>query len=77
MVARYWWRYLLALVVGVAAPAVLFGNSPITFLLAGLTLGVVTRDLSRYRAMAGIWPAIEAVFDWDKIDALLAGRQDP
>lgn len=70
LIASYGWRYLLALVIGLAAPAILLGNTPITFLAAGLTLGVVARDLSRFRVLAMTWSVFGEVFDWARIDRL-------
>ncbi|MEI2689856.1 MAG: hypothetical protein V9H69_09110 [Anaerolineae bacterium] len=65
-----WWRYLLA--VGVTAIAVLILPTALSFLLAGLILGMVVRDLQRYWHWARLWPMYEQIFAWDEIDALLA-----
>ena len=66
-----WWRYLLA--VGVTAIAVLILPTALSFLLAGLILGMVVRDLQRYWHWARLWPMYEQIFAWDEIDALTPG----
>lgn len=67
-----WWRYLL--VVALAAVAVLILPTALTYVAAGIVLGMVVRDLTRYRELAQMWPVYETILEWDEIEALLAGN---
>lgn len=70
LLAPVWWRYLLAVIL--AAIAVLILPTALTYLLAGFVLGVIVRDLQRYRDLARLWPTYEKILAWDEIEALLA-----
>ena len=70
LLAPVWWRYLLVVIA--AAIAVLILPSALNFLLAGFVLGMIFRDLQRYRHWARLWPMYEKILVWDEIEALLA-----
>lgn len=70
LLAPMWWRYLLVVIV--TATAVLILPTALNFLLAGLVLGMVFRDLQRYWHWARLWPMYEQILSWDEIEALLA-----
>ena len=46
------------------------------FLVAGMGAGAILRDLAHYRQRVRIWPVVKQVLDWQKIDDLLAGREE-
>ena len=69
LLAPVWWRYLL--VVALAVIAVLVLPIALTYLAAGIILGMVIRDLRRYRDLAQLWPMYETILAWDEIEALL------
>ena len=73
LLAPVWWRYLLVVIL--AAIAVLMLPTALNYLLAGFVLGMIVRDLRRYRDLAQLWPMYETILAWDEIEAFLA--QDP
>ncbi len=42
--------------------------------VAGLGVGAILRDIGSFRKGIQIWPILTRVFDWQKIDDLLAGK---
>jgi len=70
LLAPVWWRYLLVVVL--AAIAVLVLPTALTYLAAGIIVGMVVRDLRRYRDLALMWPIYETILEWDQIEVLLA-----
>jgi hypothetical protein len=75
LLALVWWRYLLVVIA--AAIAVLILPSALNFLLAGFVLGMVFRDLQRFRHWARLWQMYEQILAWDEIEALLAPNGRP
>ena len=59
--APVWWRYLL--VIALASIAILVLPAALTFLGAGIILGMVIRDLRRYRDLAQMWPMYETILE--------------
>jgi hypothetical protein len=41
------------------------------YLLLGIIIGNVVRALLSYRQTIDLWPVLERIIDWDKVDALL------
>lgn len=70
LLASVWWRYLLLMILAVIAVLIL--PTTLTYLLAGFVLGIIVRDLQRYRDLAQLWPMYETILTRDEIDALLA-----
>jgi hypothetical protein len=74
-----WLKYLLH-AVAVVAPAIAIafaaGWPSITAFAVGLVVGVALNDESGFRQLLQLWPAIEAVLDWNKIDQLLEERSN-
>ena len=70
LLASIWWRYLLAAILAVIAVLIL--PTALIYLLAGFFLGMIVRDLMRYRDLAQLWPLYETILSWDEIEALLA-----
>jgi hypothetical protein len=70
LLALVWWRYLLAVILAVIAVLIL--PTALTYLLTGFVLGMIVRDLRRYRDLAQLWPIYEKILAWDEIEALLA-----
>jgi hypothetical protein len=72
-----WLKYLL-LAVAVVAPSVAIafaaGWPSIAAFAVGMVFGVALNDESGFRQLLRLWPAIEAVLDWNKIDQLLEER---
>lgn len=73
LLAPMWWRYLLVMVM--AAIVVFVLPTAPSFLLAGFVLGMIFRDLQRFRHWARLWPMYEQILSWDEIEALLAEDQ--
>jgi hypothetical protein len=46
----------------------------VAWFFAGIMLGAFSRDLGTFRRLLQIWPVLLFVFDWSKIDDLLAGK---
>lgn len=70
---RSLWRYLLLIfvfVLGIAL-AVIFGLANHAFLMLGLLVGALLRDLASFIRFVRTWPVTESVLDWDRIDTLL------
>jgi hypothetical protein len=44
----------------------------LALVVTGLYLGVLIRDLTRFRQFVRMWPATSAVLDWERLDALLS-----
>ncbi|MDQ2807720.1 MAG: hypothetical protein M3Z04_12560 [Chloroflexota bacterium] len=71
-------RYLIMLIVVVATLTVVtltgsFSDAlPWAGLLIGLVSGAAARDLGYARIAVRVWPVLNQVLDWQKIDALLA-----
>lgn len=52
--------------------ALLTGTESLALILTGIFLGVLIRDITRFRLFVRVWPATSAVLDWEKIDVLLS-----
>ena len=59
---------LVSLLLALAPTA---GTESLALIALGLFLGVLARDVSRFRQFVHIWPATAAVLDWQRLDALL------
>jgi hypothetical protein len=76
------WRSARWLYVGVFAIAVLivigratiFGS--LTYIILGLLLGFVVRDVIYYRQTTLVWPVFDEIIDWGKVEALLQPASD-
>ena len=75
------WRssYLIYLgIVAVAVLLVVIGRGVVIggwlYLLLGIILGVVIRNLRLYHQTVRLWPVLDSIIDWDKVEAL---RQTP
>jgi len=75
------WRSSYALylaIVAVAVLIVLIGRGSVLgglfYLLLGIILGVVFRNLRQYHQTVRLWPVLDRIIDWDKVEAL---RQAP
>jgi hypothetical protein len=66
-------RYLLVVVL--AGIGVLILPTTLTYLLAGIILGMIVRDLRRDWDLAQHWPMYEQILAWDEIEALLADER--
>ncbi len=71
-----WRRYLLFVIVllPLAALGFAMGNPWVSAFVAGAFFGVVVTNESDFRRFRQLWPALEAVLDWNKIDQLLQER---
>ena len=49
------------------------GTEALAMIAIGLFLGVLLRDISRFRQFVYMWPATSAVIDWDRLEVLLKG----
>ena len=47
------------------------GTESIALIVSGICLGVLIRDITRFRLFVRVWPATSAVLDWERLDALL------
>lgn len=63
------------LVVILAEIVILILPTALSFLLAGFVLGMVVRDLQRFRHWARLCPMYEKILAWDEIEALLADER--
>jgi hypothetical protein len=73
LVRQNLWRYgaiaLLVILLFFLVPAA--GAEYLKWIATGLFLGVLLRDISRFRQFVHTWPAMEAVLDWQRLEALL------
>jgi hypothetical protein len=67
-----------ALLTGVCATVVLvftflWGQEAENYvwMIGGLFVGAISRDIGRFRMFVKIWPALRKVFNWHEIDALV------
>jgi hypothetical protein len=70
-------RYLLMIVyfstaIGLSAYMELWG---LLWLVLGLLIGIVLRDLGWFRASARSWPFNERVIDWEKVRQIADGEE--
>ena len=74
-------RYLVfgALLILLYALGPVGGTDFLAWLASGMLLGLLLRDLATFRRFVHIWPALEAVLDWERVERLLsappAGRE--
>jgi len=66
----------ILILVFIAAESVIFmaidrDLFPVVFFLAGMFIGIVTRDVGNVRKFLKIWPAQDRVTDWRTVDELL------
>ncbi len=61
----------------VGALFIWLGARSTLFLLAGLFLGAVAREIGSQRTFVKWWPYHRAVTDWNKVDELLAEAEQP
>jgi hypothetical protein len=61
-------------IVGVAVLLVVIGRGTAIggwlYLLLGIILGVVIRNLRLYHQTVRLWPVLDSIIDWDKVEAL-------
>ena len=72
-------RYLLsAALIAIVFFLVQFGApQSAAWLVAGLLLGTILRDVGTFWRFVRVWPATAAVIDWDRVDALLSEADAP
>jgi len=69
------WRGHLILIVYftfLASIAFVAGIPAVGFVSIGVGIGVLSRDLGLFRRFVQVWPVLSQVFNWQKIDELLA-----
>jgi hypothetical protein len=64
--------FVIAVLVGLISRGILIGGWP--YLLLGLILGVVLRNFRLYQQTIRLWPMLDAIIDWDRVEALLASQ---
>lgn len=42
-----------------------------TFGVIGIAIGALSRDFGRFHQTVKLWPALDEVIDWNKVDDLL------
>jgi hypothetical protein len=72
-------RWLYASIFGIAilivmTRASIFGG--LTYIILGVLLGFVIRDVLSYRQTTLVWPVFDEIIDWSKVDALLQSASD-
>jgi hypothetical protein len=74
---RYWWLYLLLLLfaAGTVALGYAMKSDFVSGFGVGVVLAIIMKDEAGTRQFAILWPALEAVYDWTKIDQLLEERR--
>ena len=67
---------MLLTMVFVAAAAVCFSIevSSAAFILIGMLLGTVLRDVGFFRRWSFAWPVVAGIIDWDTLEEILASN---
>ena len=75
LTSRNYLRLLLVFATGIVLMAALKAPA-FSFILVGMVIGTLSRDLGAFRKTVRVWPALAAVLDFNRIDQLLADGDD-
>jgi hypothetical protein len=76
LVRRNLGHYLLRILIAALAImlAYMLQRPELAFLVLGMLVGALLRDLAFFNRLARTWPTTASVLDWDRIEALLEDR---
>ena len=71
-IRRRLWLYLVRIIgMIIVIPLIVMQNSGLVLLILGIILGMMARDIQYFFIWKRIWPVMETVLNWERIEALL------
>ena len=68
--------HVLMVVVFAAAAVLCFsiGIAPVGYVMIGMLVGAISRDLGQFRKLTQAWPVLFKLINWQSLNALLCGE---